>query len=55
MLREKLKLDRYEVLHVIIGNGNLPKGETLMKTLYHDFKNEDGLLYVTYANENFAG
>lgn len=55
LLRYKLQLNKYEVLHIVVGTNTIPAGDRLMRDIYYESRAEDDLLYVTYASESFAG
>jgi len=54
MLRKKIKLESREALFFFI-NDTLPSTSSTVAVLYHEHKDPDGFLYITYANENTFG
>jgi GABA(A) receptor-associated protein len=54
VIRKRINLPSEKALFVFI-NDTLPPTNTLIKELYHTFKNEDGFLYMTYCGENVFG
>mgnify|MGYP003316848333 CR=1 FL=1 len=43
------------VEQVFINNKSLLQNTTLMETVYHNYRNEDGFLYISYSGENTFG
>ena len=54
IIRKRVQLSSEKALFLFVGN-NLPTTGTLMRELYHLYKNEDGFLYVIYSGENVFG
>lgn len=54
IIRNRIKLPSEKALFVFIGD-SLPPTNTLIKELYHTFKNDDGFLYMSYCGENVFG
>jgi len=54
IIRRRMKLPPEKALFVFIRN-HIPTQSTLLSSIYEDFADEDGFLYVTYASENTFG
>lgn len=54
IIRKRVHLSSEKALFLFVGN-NLPTSGSLMRELYHLYKNEDGFLYVIYSGENVFG
>ena len=54
IVRNRIKLPSEKALFVFI-NDSLPPTHTLIKEVYHTFRNEDGFLYMSYCGENVFG
>jgi len=53
-IRKRIQLDPSQTLFFTV-NQDLVASSTLLCDVYHDKKDEDGFLYVTYTNENVFG
>ena len=53
-IRKRIRLDSSQTLFFTI-NHDLVSSSTLLSSVYHDRKDDDGFLYVTYTNENVFG
>jgi GABA(A) receptor-associated protein len=54
IIRNKLKLEPSYALFITIDN-TIPASTVLMGSLYDEFTDADGFLYVTYSQENTFG
>eukprot|EP00823_Brevimastigomonas_motovehiculus_P009168 TRINITY_DN8824_c0_g1_i1.p1 TRINITY_DN8824_c0_g1~~TRINITY_DN8824_c0_g1_i1.p1 ORF type:complete len:117 (+),score=16.96 TRINITY_DN8824_c0_g1_i1:54-404(+) len=54
VLRKRIKLPAESTIFIHVRN-TLPSTSALMSTIYKEFKDEDGFLYVTYAAESTFG
>ena len=54
VIRKRIKLDSSQTLFITVNNG-LVTTSNVLSSIYHDNKDEDGFLYVTYTNENVFG
>lgn len=54
IIRNRMKLASEKALFVFI-NDSLPPTNTLIKQVYHQFRQEDGFLYMSYCGENVFG
>ena len=54
VIRKRMKLAPEMAIFVFIQN-QIPTQHVLMTELYHDYKDEDGFLYITYSGENTFG
>merc|ERR1711912_78721 len=55
VVRKRLRLPPEKAIFIFV-NGVLPStGAALMSTMYKDYKDPDGFLYVTYSGENVFG
>ena len=55
IVRKRLRLDPGQAIFFFVGGQFLPTASVDMVTLYKDYKDEDGLLYILYATENTFG
>lgn len=53
-IRKHVKLGSEQAIFIFVNN-RLPNQSSPMSQLYHNHKNEDGFLYITYAIENTFG
>lgn len=54
IIRKRVKLKASEAIFVFINN-SIPSSSNTMAQIYENSKDEDGFLYVVYANENTFG
>ena len=54
VIRKRIKLDPAVGIFLFVNNV-LPPTASLVGSIYHSYKNEDGFLYVTYSGENTFG
>jgi GABA(A) receptor-associated protein len=54
IIRNRIKLPSEKALFVFI-NDSLPPTNTLIKQVYHQFRQEDGFLYMAYCGESVFG
>ena len=54
IIRNRLNLPAEHALYLII-NGIIPSTTELISTIYNNYKDKDGFLYVEYTNENTFG
>ena len=54
VVRKRITLSPEEALYCFIDN-SLPTTSSTMSTIYHEHKDEDGFLYITYCSENVFG
>jgi hypothetical protein len=54
-LRDKLKLSATDGLILLTETKYLLKNDATVEATYHSHKNEDGFLYLIYAEENIYG
>jgi len=54
VIRKRLKLEAEQALFILIRD-KLPPSSALLSSVYQDYKDEDGFLYVVYATENVFG
>jgi GABA(A) receptor-associated protein len=55
VLRRRIKIADTESIFIFVNNNVLPPTTSLVSTLYEEYKNEDGFLYMSYCNENVFG
>ncbi|XP_051125627.1 autophagy-related protein 8C-like [Andrographis paniculata] len=54
VVRKRIKLGPQSAIFVFV-NEILPPTAALMSTIYEEYKDEDGFLYMTYSGENTFG
>ena len=54
IIRRRMKLPPEQAIFVFIRN-HIPMQSILLSSLYNEFKDDDGFLYITYAGENTFG
>mgnify|MGYP001116347140 CR=1 FL=1 len=54
IIRKRIKLDKSESLFMMVDNQLCP-GNTPISSVYEDYKDSDGFLYITYSSENTFG
>mmetsp|Transcript_23858 Transcript_23858/g.27046 ORF Transcript_23858/g.27046 Transcript_23858/m.27046 type:complete len:122 (+) Transcript_23858:127-492(+) len=55
IIRKRIKLPKEKSLMIFVNGNELIKGETLMNDAYQKYRDEDGFLYVVYADLNVLG
>jgi GABA(A) receptor-associated protein len=56
VIRKRIRLPASSALFLFVGNDNtLLSPNTLISQAYHNFRNIDGFLYITYSKENVFG
>jgi GABA(A) receptor-associated protein len=55
VIRKRLSLKPEEALFIFIDNKTIPSMTANMGTVYNQYKDQDGFLYLTYAKENVFG
>lgn len=54
VIRKRIKLAPEKAIFIMIGN-ILPTTSMLISELYHEYKDEDNFLYLSYSSENTFG
>ena len=54
MIRKRIKLDPSQTLFVMMNN-RVASGSAPLGSLYEDYKDEDGFIYMIYTSENTFG
>lgn len=54
VIRKHVKLTEKQAIFVFVNN-SLPPMSAVFSTIYENFKDEDGFLYITYSGENVFG
>lgn len=54
IIRTQLKLPSEQAIFIFIGD-SIPSTTQTISQIYHQYKDDDGFLYVTYASENTFG
>ena len=55
VIRKRINLNPAEALYICVNESSLPPSSSSMSTLYVNYKDKDGFLYLTYCNENVFG
>ena len=55
LIRKKLKLNKESALFVVVNDKHNIIVNLLFSEIYEKFKDEDGFLYIAYANEQIWG
>ena len=55
LLRKKLLLPRSEALYITVAYTNFPSLSRNMNSIYSEYKDSDGFLYVCYSSEAIWG
>lgn len=53
MIRKRIKLEPEKAIFIYVDEV-LPPTAALMSSIYEEYKDEDGFLYVTYSGENVS-
>ncbi|CAG9462628.1 unnamed protein product [Pedinophyceae sp. YPF-701] len=54
VIRKRIRLNPQQAIFIFVNNV-LPPTAALMASIYEDYKDPDGFLYVTYSSENTFG
>ncbi|KAJ2612906.1 Autophagy- protein 8 [Coemansia sp. RSA 1365] len=54
VIRKRIKLNPEKAIFIFV-NESLPQTAALMSSVYDQFKDEDGFLYISYSGENTFG
>ena len=54
IIRKRIKLDNSQSIFFIVGNNVCPSNVHL-SSIYEEYKDEDGFLYIIYTSENTFG
>ena len=56
IIREKLKINKYDALYFIVDEKYAVTGSELLSELYHKYKDkEDNFLYLNYSEQQIFG
>ena len=55
VIRKRIVLNQEKALYVFIQNKILPPTAAMMSTIYEQYKDDDGFLYISYACESTFG
>jgi GABA(A) receptor-associated protein len=55
VIRKRMKLSPEKSIFLFLGDNNLAPCSALLGTLYHEYKEKDGFLYITYNGESTFG
>ena len=55
VVRKRIKLSPEQALFIYVNNSILPQSSALLTSVYNEFQDEDGFLYITYSGENTFG
>ena len=55
VIRRRLKLDPAKAIFLFINNRVMPSTSETLAAIYHEHKDADGFLYITYSGENTFG
>jgi GABA(A) receptor-associated protein len=55
IIRKRINMNQTEALFVFVANDTLCPVTSQISNIYSAHKDEDGFLYITYANENTFG
>lgn len=55
VIRKRIKISAEEAMFVYVNNSILPTTSALVSTVYDEFKDDDGFLYLVYSGENTFG
>lgn len=54
-LRRRLELDRNDALYILVNRKHLPALDRSMSSVYEEYQDTDGFLYVNYSSEAILG
>jgi len=55
ILRKRIKLSDAESLFLFINDSTLPVSSSVISSVYDEYKEDDGFLYISYCSENVFG
>jgi GABA(A) receptor-associated protein len=55
IVRKRIKLTEIDSLYLFINKSVLPTTSSMISTIYDEYKDKDGFLYIEYCNENVFG
>ena len=55
VIRKRIKLTPEKAMFLFVGNYSIPNTAATVGSIYEEFKNDDGFLYITYSGENTFG
>tara|TARA_X000000950_G_C13883330_1_gene647821 strand:+ start:1070 stop:1420 length:351 start_codon:yes stop_codon:yes gene_type:complete len=55
VVRKRIKLTPEKSLYFFINDTVMPATSTMVSSMYEDFKDKDGFLYITYCGETTFG
>lgn len=55
VIRKRIKVNDSESIFLFIDDNTMPPTSVSLSQIYHDHKDEDGFLYITYCSENVFG
>lgn len=55
VIRKRIKLESTDSLFLFINDKTIPLSSSLISSIYHEHKDDDGFLYVSYCSENVFG
>ena len=54
-IRRKIEMDKTDSLYLIVGESQFPAMNRTMSSIYNEFKDPDGFLYMTYSSQPVWG
>ena len=54
VIRKRIKLDPSQAIYMFI-QGKIPSSNETIQSIYHNYFDEDGFLYMSYTNEDTFG
>jgi len=55
VIRKRIQLSPEQALFIYVNNSILPATSSSVSTIYEEFKDDDGFLYIIYSGENTFG
>jgi len=55
IIRKRLKIEPEVAVFILIDDNVIPPTSSSMSSVYKDYKDEDGFLYLSYCGENVFG
>jgi GABA(A) receptor-associated protein len=55
VIRNRIKLSAEKAIFIFVNNSVIPPTNSMMNTIYEQYKDPDGFLYITYSGENTFG